>query len=177
MTRTKSPDLLAAEERNMAAVVSGIDRMLNTGDFSTAAESWADDIIFHSPAGHTYRTRSEMVAELSAAHDAFPDLHLEIHEIIADGRYVAVRYTLSGTHKGDFNGIPATNRRFAVAEQILYRFDDAGMLREMWPLIDFMALMQQLGVMPPGPPPKAVIAVMGFLGKLQARRERKRAKA
>lgn len=160
--RIMPANVSAAEERNLASIIRGIDRMLNTGDFSTAHTSWAPDIIFHSPSGTTTHTLDEMVAELEMAHHAFPDLHLEIHEMLANGDYAAVRYTLSGTHKGEFNGIPPTNRRFAVSEQIFYRFDEDGLLREMWPNIDFLALMQQIGVMPPGPPPKILLKLIAL---------------
>jgi hypothetical protein len=165
--RVKTPEVLARETRNLSTIVDTIERMLNTGDFSTARKSWAEDIIFHSPSGRTTRTVSEMVAELDAAHHAFPDLHLEIHEMLAEDNYAAVRYTLTGTHRGDFNGIPPTHRSFTVSEMIFYRFDEGGMLREMWPLIDFMGLMRQIGLMPEGPPPKAVLAIMGLVQKLQ----------
>jgi steroid delta-isomerase-like uncharacterized protein len=165
--RLKTPEGLAKEEHNLATVTRALEEMINTGDFSNASQRWAQDIIFHSPTGQTTRTLKEMVNELEVAHRAFPDMHLEVHEMLADGDYVAVRYTLTGTHRGEFNGIPPTGRSFKVAEMILHRFDDGGMEREMWPHIDFMGLMRQIGAMPEGPPPKAMLALMSFMQKLQ----------
>jgi predicted ester cyclase len=62
---------------------------------------------------------------------AFPDLHVEIHDQIAEGDKVVTRKTLRGTHRGDFFGVPATNRSVAIEVTDIVRVKD-GRYIEHW---------------------------------------------
>jgi predicted ester cyclase len=62
---------------------------------------------------------------------AFPDLHVEIHDQIAEGDKVVTRKTLHGTHRGDFFGIPATNRAVAIEVMDIVRVQN-GRYVEHW---------------------------------------------
>lgn len=77
---------------------------------------------------------------------AFPEYFLDIEEIVAEGDLVSVRGRVRGTHKGDFMGIPPTNKSFDISIYITYRVSD-GKIVDHWMLLDSLALMQQLGVM------------------------------
>jgi steroid delta-isomerase-like uncharacterized protein len=79
--------------------------------------------------------------------EAFPDLRLEVVDLIAEGDKVVTRCTMSGTHKGTFMDIPATGKRFEVATIEIVRFD-GDKAAEHWGVTDQMAMMQQLGVVP-----------------------------
>lgn len=79
--------------------------------------------------------------------EAFPDLHIEPIDLIAEGDKVVTRCTISGTHKGTFMGIPATGKRFEIAAIDIVRFD-GDKAAEHWGVTDQMAMMQQLGVAP-----------------------------
>ena len=76
---------------------------------------------------------------------AFPDLHISIEDQLAEKDKVVARVTLRGTHKGDFLGIPATNRTVAYEAIDISRFVD-GKLVEHWGIPDYLTLLQQLGV-------------------------------
>ena len=78
---------------------------------------------------------------------AFPDTRFDIEDIIADGDMVAIRGTASGTHEGEFAGIPPTGKRFAVQQSHWVRVAD-GKLVEHWAVRDDLGMMQQLGAMP-----------------------------
>lgn len=65
---------------------------------------------------------------------------------IADGDRVAMRFLVTGTHQGEFQGIPATGRSMAVQGMTILHFRD-GKIAERWNQFDQMGLMQQLGVM------------------------------
>ena len=81
---------------------------------------------------------------------AFPDFRHDIEDIVAEGDMVAARVTMTGTHEGEFVGIPATNRRFSVQQIHWFRLAD-GKLVERWAVRDDMGMMHQLGVIaPPG---------------------------
>ncbi len=84
----------------------------------------------------------------------FPDLRVDLHDVLAEGDKAASRGTWHGTHQGEFMGIPATGKRIAVTYTDIWRFEN-GKLVENWVQMDLMGLMQQLGVAPaPGPASK-----------------------
>ena len=75
---------------------------------------------------------------------AFPDWHWEMRHIVVDGDYIAVHFTVTGIHRGAFQGIEATGRRVTVSEFTLYRVED-GKFAEVWDLTDTDAVMTQIG--------------------------------
>ncbi|MFZ1755827.1 MAG: ester cyclase [Caldilineaceae bacterium] len=82
-----------------------------------------------------------------AFHAGFPDAQLIIDDILSQGERMAIRFHLDMTHTGEFNGIPATNRRVSLPGITIFRFAD-GKVAERWSESDFFGLMQQLGVIP-----------------------------
>jgi steroid delta-isomerase-like uncharacterized protein len=78
---------------------------------------------------------------------AFPDLAVSTQEEIAEGDRVAIRYSWSGTHRGDFMGIPATQKRVSVSGMVVFRVTDDRVAEE-WHLDDVLGLLQQLGAIP-----------------------------
>ena len=79
---------------------------------------------------------------------AFPDMQATIEDMIAEGDKVAVRYTGTGTHKGELMGIPATGKQIAVTGIEIIRIA-GGKMVERWEAFDNLSFMQQLGVIPP----------------------------
>jgi predicted ester cyclase len=77
--------------------------------------------------------------------DAFPDNHHAVEEMIAEGDTVVVRCTLTGTHEGEFMGIPPTGRRIEVTEIHVYRLRE-GKAVEHRVGRDDLGAMRQLGV-------------------------------
>jgi len=75
------------------------------------------------------------------------DPRFTIEDVISEGDRLVVRWTNSGTHVGDFLGIPATNKSFSVAGIDIYRVSD-GKLAEHWHVVDQLAMLQQLGLIP-----------------------------
>jgi steroid delta-isomerase-like uncharacterized protein len=78
---------------------------------------------------------------------AFPDMKVTIEDVIAEGDKVVSRGVFTGTHQGDFQGIPATQKSVRVKYIDIWRFED-GKAVENWVQIDTMGMMQQLGVIP-----------------------------
>jgi steroid delta-isomerase-like uncharacterized protein len=74
--------------------------------------------------------------------------HFTIEEVIAEGQKVVVRWTNSGTHVGEFFGIPPTGKSFQFAGIDIHRLQD-GKMAEHWHVVDVFAMLQQLGVLPP----------------------------
>lgn len=73
------------------------------------------------------------------------DNRVIIEDLIAEGDKVVFRFTASGTHQGEFMGIPPTEKRVTIMEIRIYRII-GGKIVECWGLFDQMGLMQQLGV-------------------------------
>lgn len=78
---------------------------------------------------------------------AFPDLHVSIEHMVAEGDKVAVEYTIRGTHQGELMGIPPTGKQVMVKGLDINRFK-GDKLVERWGNQDDVGMMQQLGVMP-----------------------------
>lgn len=76
-----------------------------------------------------------------------PDVSFVIEDTISEGDRIAVRYTASGTHTGEYFGIPATGRAVSFTGVTLFRVAD-GLLQESWVQYDALGLMRQLGVIP-----------------------------
>jgi predicted ester cyclase len=84
---------------------------------------------------------------ISVFHAAFPDGHLTIDQMIAEGDTVATRLTFHGTHTGEFQGIAPTGMKVTIPALDMARFE-SGKLVEHWGGPNQMSLLQQLGVIP-----------------------------
>lgn len=80
-----------------------------------------------------------------AFYTAFPDMTHTIDRLIAEGNMVAGQYTIRGTHKGGFSGIPPTDKEIAVTIIGIWRFSE-GKLAEYWTNIDTLGMMMPLGM-------------------------------
>jgi steroid delta-isomerase-like uncharacterized protein len=88
-----------------------------------------------------------MRAGFRAYRQAFPDVAATLHELVAQGDQVAVRYTLEGTHQGPFAGVPGTGKRVTLSGIAIFRLAE-GRITEGWGCADFLGFFQQLGVLP-----------------------------
>jgi steroid delta-isomerase-like uncharacterized protein len=79
---------------------------------------------------------------------AFPDLHRNIVDMLAEGDKVAVSVNVTGTYKGEFQGIPATGKQVSFTAMDMLTISD-GKITEEWATADMMGLMQQIGAIPP----------------------------
>ncbi|MFJ5264763.1 ester cyclase [Streptomyces sp. NPDC088387] len=91
-------------------------------------------------------------AGAQAMWEGFPDLEINVEDMFAADDKVAVRVRFRGTHRGDFQGIPATNRQVDFRSIELYRFE-GDRIAEEWVAPDIMSLMQQITAEPGGVQP------------------------
>jgi predicted ester cyclase len=75
--------------------------------------------------------------------EAFPDLHVALDELIAEGDRVFVRSTMTGTHDGPYKGIPPTGRNVSAESAEVFRIE-GGMFVGYWCLANVAGLMRQL---------------------------------
>ncbi len=78
---------------------------------------------------------------------AFPDIRVEPQQLITEGDLVAARLVVTGAHRDDFLGIPATGRKMAIQSVDFFRLTE-GKIVEQWVVMDALGLMQQLGAVP-----------------------------
>ena len=78
---------------------------------------------------------------------AFPDLRRNIVDMVAEGDKVAVSINVTGTYKGEFQGIPATGKQVSFTAMDILTIID-GKITEEWATADMMGLMQQIGAIP-----------------------------
>ena len=135
-------------ENNKAVAHQMLDEVFNQGNMSLADELLSPNYIEHEelppgvPAG-----REGLKQTILMTRAAFPDFSATIEDIVAEGDKVAQRITWTGTHKGDFMGIPATGKSVSIQVLDIIRVVD-GHIVEHWGLMDSMGLMQQLGALP-----------------------------
>jgi len=129
------------------AVVQRMFDALNANDLDGVLDVATDDIAVHtaipgiSPGREGYRNLIGLYLS------AFPEQHIDVHELVGEGDRVLVRHTHYLTHGGDFAGMPPTGKKAVVDGLELYRLRD-GRVAEMWHHDDFLGLMQQLGAIP-----------------------------
>ncbi|MGD9711737.1 MAG: ester cyclase [Thermomicrobiales bacterium] len=108
---------------------------------------YAEDALFHGYAPEDLHGTAAIRQFYDMVWSAFPDIHLSVEDVVADGDRVAARYQISGTHDGEFMGIPTTGKPIAVNGMTIFRFAD-GKVVERWQFLDTMAMMTQLGALP-----------------------------
>ena len=130
-------------QANAALVRESVDA-LSAGDTARLLAVVAPDIVIHYAelpeplhGRETWRHGFELMKR------AFPDLHARMDDIVAAGDKVALRLTLSGTHRGEFQGIPATGRTIGYVSHEFYRVAD-GLIAEEWICSDTASLFRQL---------------------------------
>ena len=80
--------------------------------------------------------------------NAFPDVHHDIVDMVAEGEdKVAIRMNVTGTHKGEFQGIPQSGKKVSFGRMFFFTIID-GKITEIWVSLDMMGLMQQIGAIP-----------------------------
>ena len=82
-------------------------------------------------------------AVLGAIREAFPDHDATVMQMVAEGDLVATHKTFSGTHLGEFLGLPPTGRRATIRVMDFVRYED-GKVAEHWNVVDVAGLMEQL---------------------------------
>ena len=123
------------------------EEFFNQRNDSIADELVAPDFINHDAPPGRNRGPESMRGLAAWLRAAFPDLQFTVEELIAEGDTVVGHVTMSGTHEGPFQGVPATGRSVQQAQAHFVRFRD-GKAIEHRAVRDDLGLMQQLGVIP-----------------------------
>jgi steroid delta-isomerase-like uncharacterized protein len=125
---------------------------INAGDLGAYAELVADDFIEHDYVPGLPATKDGMLDYFRLILSAFPDLRMDVEDLIASDNKTVARVKATGTHRGEFMGVPPTGSRVEIQLIDIMKFDDAGLISEHWGVADLLSLMQQVGVVPTGAP-------------------------
>ena len=134
-------------EENKAIARRFYAEVWNKGNLDVADELLAADFVDHAaPPGFAPGVAGAKQV-FSFYRAAFPDLQVNAEDLIAEGDRVVARWSSSGTHKGDFMGIPPTGKQVQITGIDLFRFS-GGKIAEHWGVFDQLGMLQQLGVAP-----------------------------
>ncbi len=128
-----------------------MERAFNQGDLSLVDAMVSADAVDHQePPGTDFR--AHLKAVITAMRTAYPDLHFEIHQMLADGDTVAFRSTMTGTHLGVFKlgfspTLPPTDRKVSVQHMHFIRVVN-GMTTDLWHVWDMAGMIRQLQIAP-----------------------------
>ena len=135
-----------------AATMRRMYDLLSAGDIDGFGDLIAEDFVEHEEAPGLEPSKEGVKQLFHMYRAAFPDLRMEPQDVLVSGDKVVARVRGTGTHQGDFMGIPATGKSVDIELIDIIRFGDDGLAREHWGVFDAMKMMQQLGAIPAGPP-------------------------
>ena len=135
-----------------AATMRRMYDLLNAHDVDAFGDTIAEGFVDHEELPGLEPTKEGVKAFFRMYIAAFPDLRMDVQDMLPSGDKVVARVKATGTHQGEFMGMPATGRPVDVQLIDIIRFGDDGLAHEHWGVFDAMTMMQQLGAVPDGPP-------------------------
>lgn len=140
-----------AQATSNKAVFGRFHDALDTGDAEviskTIDEVVEPDMLFHTPVPMDATGAQALKQVWAVLLRAFPDIHVAVEDVIAEGDKVVVRNTVTGTHQGEYRGLPPTGRSVTYNEIFIVRFA-GGRIAEVWGVVDVYSQMRQLGAIP-----------------------------
>jgi steroid delta-isomerase-like uncharacterized protein len=125
----------------------------NRGALDDWMKTVAEDVELVTPMAGTIKGRDAVKGYFAQMRTTFPDAHVEVKTMVADGNAIVTEYIFTGTHKGPMvtstgETIPPTNRAISGPAMDIGVFDDKGMLTALRQYFDSANALQQLGLMP-----------------------------
>ena len=134
-------------ENNKAVVRKFLDEVINQNRMDRATDLVEEDFVELDPLPGQRQGREGLKAVLGMMRAAFPDIHWVVEEMVAEGDKVVTRFTWTGTHRGEFLGVPATGRSVSVKGVVIDQLA-GGKMSNSQMLMDSLGMLQQLGVVP-----------------------------
>ena len=137
-----------SKEANIATTKQ-MGEAVNTGQLEQFRQIFAANVKDHDPAPDQGSGPEGFIQFFTQFRNAFPDLKIAVEHMTANDDDVAIAYTVTGTHKGPFQGIPATGKKIKARGMQIAKFNDEAKIVERWGSSDEMGIMQQLGIAKP----------------------------
>jgi steroid delta-isomerase-like uncharacterized protein len=130
------------------SVMNRFVEFINTGNEDLAREVISPAAVFHAPTHpEPLRGPDGYMDVISTMRSAFPDVRWTLEETVTEGDTVAARFTMRGTHDGEFFGIPASGKKISVQAMNFYYLADGRIIGERGQP-DLLGVMQQIGALP-----------------------------
>ncbi|PXY30434.1 ester cyclase [Prauserella sp. PE36] len=122
------------------------DELWNRGNLDVCDELFAAHCSFHDPSFPIdgVAGMKQQVAELRQAQ---PDLHMDVHDVLVDGDLTCARWTMGGTARNEFRGLPATGRSYVMTGMTFDKWEGDRIVEE-WVNYDLLGALQQAGLIP-----------------------------
>lgn len=127
------------------------DELFNAHDMSTVQEWVAQGAVNHNATPGTAVGPEGVREVFDRLWKAFPDIHFDVQDVIADGSKVVCVGIMSGTNKGGLHGMEPTGKRFEARQVHIFTLDGEGRMAEHLAVRDDVAMLRQLGVLPEPP--------------------------
>ncbi len=131
-----------------AVTMRRLYELLSTGDIDGFGDHVADDFVEHEETPGLEPSKDGVKQMFRMYRAAFPDLRMEAEDVLVSGDKAVARVRATGTHQGEFMGMPATGKSVDVQLIDIIRFGDDGLAHEHWGVFDALGMMQQLGAIP-----------------------------
>lgn len=135
-------------DENKAIYANYIQKLFNEGRFDLLDDLVTPDYKLNDPPPGKAGDVETLRQVVAMNRESFPDLNLSLDGMIAEADMVAARSTMTGTHQGEFFGVPATGKPIKVGGMTMVRIKD-GRIAESWVKNDVMGIMKQIGALPP----------------------------
>ena len=123
-----------------------MDECWNQGNLNAVSELVADNCRYHDPVFPSLTSGAENIKNhIQTCRSGFPDLMFTNDDTIAERDEVVLHWTVTGTHKGQFLGMPPTNKKATVTGTSIHRIEGSK-IAEVWSNWNLMSLMEQLGI-------------------------------
>lgn len=154
MSDNFSRHMSTAQATTNTAAFSRLHEATNSGDLElisrTIDEVVDPNLVFHAPVPNGATGAQAIKQVWAMLLRAFPDIHVAVEDVIADGDKVVFRQTVTGTHQGEYMGLAPTGKSVSYNEIFIARLSN-GRIAEVWGVVDVFSQMQQLGMIPAGP--------------------------
>jgi steroid delta-isomerase-like uncharacterized protein len=136
-------------EANKAIVRRYFEEVYNQGNDALIHDLFASDFNDSSEPDH-HGVRGPLLAKhiVDFERRVFPDIHFAIENLLAEEDKVVVHLTISGTHQGDFRGVPPSGRYMSFAAVECLRVMDGKIAQVVWHVYDKLSMLQQMGAIP-----------------------------
>jgi steroid delta-isomerase-like uncharacterized protein len=120
-------------------------QFINTADARLAVELVSSEAVFHVPGRPApVRGPEGYLDIIGMMRGGFPDIEWALEESVVEGDVIAARFTMRGTHRGPFFGVPPSGKKIAVQALNIYRLSNGKIVSEVGQP-DFLGLLQQIG--------------------------------
>jgi steroid delta-isomerase-like uncharacterized protein len=137
-----------------ATTMRRLYELLSAGDIDGFGDLLADDFVEHDDTPGMEPTKEGVKQLFTMYRATFPDLRMEVQDLLPSGDKVVARVQVTGTHTGEaFMDVPASGKSVNIQLIDIIGFDDLGRACEHWGVVDTLSMMQQLGAIPAVAPP------------------------